>query len=1057
MVAASACLLAWLLGAATVEAATNVVVRHDSPEVVRQGALEDIDAYLGHRERALRSVGPAAVVFAAPITAAGYYRVYAWWPVAREGVAPRARFTITHRGGTSRVERAQDVLAGQWNTLGVFALDPGARHGVEVATVRGRPMLVDAVRFQYVGATLPALTLETTAVALAEAHTAYRQPLDAVGGVPPYRWQAATPLPDGLSLDPDAGVLAGMPLTPGAYVIRVVVSDSEGTTAAADLDLDVLEGQPSAPQGTRLGETAVPTTEAVAATATPDLSDLLGILASTPEGNWVRVNLNAFSDVWTPAALRPLYGASNPPPLKIIAAWSGFAWDENRGCLWLYGGGHANYSGNDVYFWCGPTRRWERASLPSEIMQDDLGNWNAIDGPDAAPAAAHTYDSNIFLPRLDRFLVLGGAAYNNGGAYLREDTPTTSRRTGPYLFDPSRADGNAVGGTTGSHVKRTAPFPEILGGQMWQNRDSPLHVPGQPSPSSHLKGQTGYAVEDGRDVVYAVARPGSATAVRLYRYEIRDVNDPTADLWEVMGVNTSGPTGQGAGAYDPERRIFLRTTGSSVRPFFYWDLNGVTGLGNVDQAIDFTDPDGRFAAAMGSVPFTYWALDLDPVRRRYLLWSTGGGVWALTPPALMGPTGWSVTPEPAPTGETPASSVGTGVLGKWKYIAGLDAFLALQDSTAGNIWLYKPFGWQPPGTANQPPTVALTAPAPGSQFPSGQAIELVAQASDADGAVALVRFRQGAIVIGEVSEPPYRLTWTPPGPGSYSLSAVAIDDGGASATSAPVVVGVTGNELIVDNGTPGTSFSGVWSVSEAPNPYGSNSLYSSGAGLDVYRWTPSVPVSATYDVYVWWTAHPNRSATVPIAVRHVGGTTTRSFDQRISGGQWVLHGRYAFSAGGLGWVEVSDANGQASADAVRLVPASGPAPPVEVVIDNGAPGTTSTGTWSVSAASTPYGATSLYSNGTGLDTYRWTPTIPQVAQYDVYVWWTVHPNRSQTVPITVKHTGGQQTRTFNQQTGGGQWVLHGRYGFNAGTTGWVEVSDVNGQASADAVRFVPVP
>jgi hypothetical protein len=36
-------------------------------------------------------------------------------------------------------------------------------------------------------------------------------------------------------------------------------------------------------------------------------------------------------------------------------------------------------------------------------------------------------------------------------------------------------------------------------------------------------------------------------------------------------------------------------------------------------------------------------------------------------------------------------------------------------------------------------------------------------------------------------------------------------------------------------------------------------------------------------------------------------------------------------------------------------------------------------------------------------------------------------------------------------------VLHGTYSFNTGTGGYVQVSDINGQACADAVRFVPVP
>jgi hypothetical protein len=36
-------------------------------------------------------------------------------------------------------------------------------------------------------------------------------------------------------------------------------------------------------------------------------------------------------------------------------------------------------------------------------------------------------------------------------------------------------------------------------------------------------------------------------------------------------------------------------------------------------------------------------------------------------------------------------------------------------------------------------------------------------------------------------------------------------------------------------------------------------------------------------------------------------------------------------------------------------------------------------------------------------------------------------------------------------------VLHGRYRFAAGTGGYVQVSDANGQAAADATRWVLVP
>src|SRR5215831_15765897 len=74
---------------------------------------------------------------------------------------------------------------------------------------------------------------------------------------------------------------------------------------------------------------------------------LLPLIVQAPENAWIRVNVNRFQDVWTPDYLEPYMGALNRSPSRIIYAWSGFGCDSNRGDLILYGGGHANYGGND--------------------------------------------------------------------------------------------------------------------------------------------------------------------------------------------------------------------------------------------------------------------------------------------------------------------------------------------------------------------------------------------------------------------------------------------------------------------------------------------------------------------------------------------------------------------------------------------------------------------------------------------------------------------------------------------------------------------------------------
>jgi len=428
------------------------------------------------------------------------------------------------------------------------------------------------------------------------------------------------------------------------------------------------------------------------------LPDLVSILESTPEGQWVRVNNNNFQDVWAPPELRPLRGLTNSPPYAIIRSWSSFAWDTNRGDLIIYGGGHANYSGNEVYRWRGSTGMWERASLPSQVTIVN-NNYIPVDGAFNAPQSAHTYDNAMFLPILDRMLTFGGASTNSGGSYFLQTGPTTVRKTGPYLFDPAAADGNRVGGTTGSHVQRVAPHPEILGGEMWMNRDlysRPLPV----LPGNFINGTTGYAQQDGKDVVYVSA------GNNLFKYTINDLQDPSQDGWEVVGRKWTGCCSNAAGAFDPVNNVFIRT-GSLTAPVSYWDLD-LAGPKNNNRLATPVDPSGEFVMSLS------YGMDYDPIRHEMLLWKGGSEVWALLYDADL--TNWRLERRGSADPTAPPTSLGRfggGVLGKWKYVPNLDAFIGLESEILGNIWLYKPEGWVNP-LLNPPDLSALYGSTDGS-------------------------------------------------------------------------------------------------------------------------------------------------------------------------------------------------------------------------------------------------------------------------------------------------------------------------------------------------------
>ena len=103
---------------------------------------------------------------------------------------------------------------------------------------------------------------------------------------------------------------------------------------------------------------------------------------------------------------------------------------------------------------------------------------------------------------------------------------------------------------------------------------------------------------------------------------------------------------------------------------------------------------------------------------------------------------------------------------------------------------------------NQPPTVSITSPSNDTVFRDIATLTVDAAASDPDGSVARVDFYAGQTLIGSDRTAPYSVAWSGMSAGTYVLTAVAVDNSGASVTSAPITV--TARTLITT--TPGTPF-----------------------------------------------------------------------------------------------------------------------------------------------------------------------------------------------------------------------------------------------------------
>jgi hypothetical protein len=87
---------------------------------------------------------------------------------------------------------------------------------------------------------------------------------------------------------------------------------------------------------------------------------------------------------------------------------------------------------------------------------------------------------------------------------------------------------------------------------------------------------------------------------------------------------------------------------------------------------------------------------------------------------------------------------------------------------------------------NEAPAVKITSPAGNSLFSAPAKVILSADASDADGTITKVEFFNGSSKIGEVISAPFHFTWTNVAAGTYTITAKATDNEGASATSSAV-------------------------------------------------------------------------------------------------------------------------------------------------------------------------------------------------------------------------------------------------------------------------------
>ena len=426
---------------------------------------------------------------------------------------------------------------------------------------------------------------------------------------------------------------------------------------------------------------------AIATTLAAALTDIRAM----PENSWRRVNLNTFASVQQPTSLKPAC-TSITGPNAIINAWGAFAYDSKRGDLITFGGGHGDYCGNDVYRFRMSTLRWERAGISSQmsVYQAAPDEQRALpsEGLGNSPATAHMYDGLAYIPNSDRMIYFGYGTPSFSGTGAPPLTAALQPGTGPWFFDPARADPGKAVGEDGSAVD-----PSIRGGYMWQNRQYAANHPGGYLPSNFgpQTASSDTVCEAGKDVIYMRTSGPSSVSSGLIKYVVGSLSDPTQDQLSEVGA-LSNHVSQAEMAVDT-RRLIAVLVGDGARRFAFWDL-AASGPGNWLQGVSsLNDLSGGYGLGAGA------GMDYDPIRDRLLLWNGESDVWELRIPEAkpIAATGWSVRriiSSGGPAGALLPSSGGAN--GKWEYARGLDVFVGLREAPNGDVRVYKPSGWGDP-------------------------------------------------------------------------------------------------------------------------------------------------------------------------------------------------------------------------------------------------------------------------------------------------------------------------------------------------------------------------
>lgn len=133
------------------------------------------------------------------------------------------------------------------------------------------------------------------------------------------------------------------------------------------------------------------------------------------------------------------------------------------------------------------------------------------------------------------------------------------------------------------------------------------------------------------------------------------------------------------------------------------------------------------------------------------------------------------------------------------------------------------------------------------------------------------------------------------------------------------------DEIILDN--VDAAFVGAWTETTfRPNYWPPDYRHDQNAdkGNKTATYTPTIPHSGAYDVYMYWPTNPDWDNNVPVDINHDGQTDTVHVDQTADAAKWNHLGQWTFAAGTADTIVIrtTDTTKHVAADAFRLNPSA---------------------------------------------------------------------------------------------------------------------------------------